>query len=261
MRIVVLIKQILNPAGITVRRDLERIFVNVEEYIISPGDKNALEAALQIKDAAPETEVVAISLGPPRADDALREALAMGADAAYLLSDPTFEEVDVAGAARILAAAVRKLGAELVITGREAGDTAAGQIGPRLAELLDMAQITDVHALAVENGTVQATRRWGEGYAAVTAPLPAVVTVAPEVNKPRYPHGARIMNAYRQQEVPVWDAAELGLSAADLIPLTTFRGQSFPPPLEKGELLRGDPAEVARELVGILRLLPVISDQ
>lgn len=264
MRIVVLVKQILNPAGITVRRDLERVFVNVEEYIISPGDKNALEAALQIKDAAPETEVVAISMGPPRADDALREALAMGADAAYLLSDKAFKEADVPVTARILAAAVKKIGADLVMTGREAGDTGAGQIGPRLAELLDMAQITDVHALAVEDGMVRAVRRWGQrspaqgGYAAVEARLPAVVTIAPGVNKPRYPHGARIMNAYREWQVPVWGAADLGLEEADLTPLMAFRGESFPPPLGVGELLRGDPSSVARELVTILKSHKVI---
>jgi len=253
MRIVVPIKQMLNPAGITVRRDLERVFVNVEEYIISPGDKNALEAALQIKDTAPETEVVAISMGPPRADDALREALAMGADAAYLLSDKAFKEADVPVTARVLAAAVKKIGADLVVTGREAGDTGAGQIGPRLAELLGIAQITDVHALAVEDGTVRAVRRWGQGYAAVEARLPAVVTIAPGVNKPRYPHGARIMNAYREWQVPVWGAAELGLEEADLTPLMAFRGESFPPPLRVGELLRGDPGSVARELVTILK--------
>lgn len=258
MRIVVPIKQILSPAGVTVRRDLERIFVNVEEYVISPGDKSALEAALQIKGAGSGSEVVAISMGPARADDALREALAMGADAAYLLSDEAFDEVDVPAAARILAAAVERIGADLVIAGRETGDTGAGQIGPRLAELLGLAQITDAHTLVVEDSTVKATRRWGQGYAAVEAPLPALVTVAPDINPPRYPHGARIMNAYREQEVPVWDAVELGLDEADLTPLMSFRRQSFPPPLEVGELIRGAPADAARELVNVLKLEKVI---
>ncbi len=253
MRIVVLIKQILDEAGVTVRRDMEQIFVNVEEYIISPGDKNGLEAALQIKDAMPDTEVVVISLGSLRTDDALREALAMGADAAYLLNDQAFETADLAVTARILAAAVEKTGADLVISGREAGDAAAGQIGPRLAELLGLAQITDVQLLSVRDSRVRATRRWGRGYAVVEAPLPALVSVAPGINQPRYPHGARIMNAYREWEVPVWGTAELGLDDVDLAAVTAYRGQSFPPAVDQGEMIRGDPAEVARDLASILR--------
>ena len=253
MRIVVLIKQILDEAGVTVRRDKERIFVNVEEYIISPGDKNGLEAGLQIKDAMPETEVVVISMGSLRTDAALREALAMGADAAYLLSDQAFESVDLAVTARILATAVEKIGADLVIAGREAGDAAAGQIGPRLAELLGIAQITDVQRLILRDSSVRATRRWGRGYADVEASLPALITVAPGINQPRYAHGARIMNAYREWEVLVWGTAELGLEDVDLTPLTAFRAQSFPPALDKGELIRGDPADVAYDLANILR--------
>jgi electron transfer flavoprotein beta subunit len=253
MRIVVLIKQILDEAGVTVRRDKERIFVNVEEYIISPGDKNGLEAALQIKDVVPETEVAVISMGALRTDDALREAVAMGADAAYLVSDQAFEAADLAITARILAAAVKKIGADLVITGREAGDAAAGQIGPRLAELLGLAQITDVQRLSVRDSGVRATRRWGRGYADVEAPLPALISVAPGINQPRYPHGARIMNAYREWEVPVWGTAELGLDDVDLTPLTTFRAQSFPSPLDESELIHGDPVNMACDLANILR--------
>lgn len=254
MRIIVLIKQMLDPAGITVRRDKERIFVNVEEYIICPGDKNALEAALQIKDAMPKTEVVVVSMGPPRAEEALREAMAMGADAAYLLCDEAFAEADKSVTARVLATAVQKIGADLVIAGREAGDAPAGEIGPRVAELLDVTQVTDVHTLAVSDGLLKAVRRWGGGYATVETLLPALVTAAPGINQPRYAPGARIMNAYREWSVTIWNAADLALDEADLKPLTTLRGQSFPPPLATGELLRGKPADVARELVSILKL-------
>lgn len=260
MRIAVLIKQILDPAGIVVRRDKERIFVNVEEYIINPGDKNALEAALQIKDDTFETEVVAVCLGPPRADDALREALAMGADAAYLLSDELFEQVDQTGTARVLATALEKVDPDLVIAGRVIGKRGVGQIGPRIAERLDLAQITDVHELAVVDGTVKATRRWGQGYATVIAPLPALITMAPAANNPRYPNGARIMSAYREWEVLVWDATELGLDEVDLAPRIVFRSQSFAPPLEVGEVIRGDAAEAARELLAILKSQRILGD-
>jgi electron transfer flavoprotein beta subunit len=253
MKIVVPIKQILDPRGITVRRDKERIFINREEFIIGPGSKAALEAALRLKDGG-EATVVVLSMGEPQADDALREALAMGCDEAYLLSDKAFDDADISVTARILAAAVEKLGgADLILAGRESGDTGAGQIGPRLAQALGYTQVTDVYALTVTGGTLQATRRWGEDFAAVEASLPAVVTVAPQAFRPRYAHGARIMNAYREWEVAVWDAEDLQLAEAALTPLLAFRGESFPPPLEVGEIYRGDPASVAQDAVMTLK--------
>jgi electron transfer flavoprotein beta subunit len=254
MRVIVPIKQILDPSGITIRRDKERIFVNREEFIIEPGSKAALEAALRLKDAG-EVEVVAISVGELQADDALREALAMGCDAAYLLCDGAFEEADISVTVRVLAAAVEKLGgAELIVAGRESGDTGAGQIGPRLAEALGLAQVTDVYALEMTDGAVKASRRWGADCATVRALLPAVVTVAPEAFPPRYAHGARIMNAYQEWDVPQWTQADLDLDDTELKPLLAFRGESFPPPLEVGEEFRGDPTVVAGEVVAALRL-------
>lgn len=252
MRIIVPIKQILDPSGLSFRRDKERMFVNREEWIIDPGSKAAIEAALRLK--GEEEEIFALSVGQPRADDALREALAMGCDAAYLLNDKAFAEADVSVTARILAAAVGRLGgADLIVAGRESGDTGAGQIGPRLAEALGYAQVTDVVALAAGEDGIEATRRWGDGYATVKAPLPAVVTVAPEAFEPRLPHGARIMSAYREWDVPVWTAADLELADAALSPLLAKRGESFPPELEVGERFRGDPETVAEDMVAALR--------
>ncbi|MGD9146003.1 MAG: electron transfer flavoprotein subunit beta/FixA family protein [Anaerolineae bacterium] len=256
MKIIVPIKQVLDPSGLTFRRDKERMFINREEYIIGAGSKAAIEAALRLKGDG--EQVIAISMGEPRADDALREALAMGCDAAHLLSDEAFKEADISVTARILATAVEELGgAGLVITGRSSADTGAGQIGPRLAEALGYSQVTDVYEVAIQNETLQATRRWGDGYATVTAPLPAVITVAPEAFPPRYAHGARILNAYREWEVPVWSADDLGLAEAALTPLLASRGEGFPPPLEV-EVYRGDPETVAQEAVMTLKLQKLI---
>lgn len=252
MRIIVAIKQILDPSGLSFRRDKERMFVNREEYIIDPGSKSAVEAALRVKGDG--DQVVALSVGKPRADDALREALAMGCDEAYLLSDKAFASADISVTARILAAAIERLGgADLIIAGRESSDTGAGQIGPRLAQALGYAQITDVYALAIAGAGIQATRRWGNGYASVQAPPPAVVTVAPQAFVPRYAHGARIMSAYQEWNVTLWNAADLELAEDSLTPLLTQRGESFPPPLQVGEVLRGDPDSIARDLVAALR--------
>lgn len=259
MKTVVLVKQILDPQGITVRRDKERIFINRQDYIIDPGSKAAIEAALRLKGQG--DELLALSVGEPQADDALREALAMGCDEAYLLSDEKFKDTDVAVTTRILAAAVEKLGGvDLIVAGRESGDTGAGQIGPRLAEALGYGQVTDAYSLDIGSGKnkVQATRRWGQGYAIVAFDLPAVVTVAPEAFSPRYAPGARIIKAYREWDVPVWGAAELDLEGPMLAPVITFRGESFPPPLEVGEKLRGDPVTVAQDAVMALKLQKVI---
>ena len=258
MKIIVLIKQVLDPAGILIRRDKEKMFINREEYIVGPDSKAALEAALQLKDAG-GAEVIALSLGKPRAEDALREALAMGCDAAYLLNDEAFAAADVPVTATVLAAAIQKLGgADLVVAGRESGDTGAGQIGSRLAEALSYAQVTDIHALTGVPGAIQATRRWGGGYAAVQALLPAVVTVAPEAFPARYAHGARIMNAYREWQVTTWNASDLGLNDAALKPLLVFRGESFPQPLPVGEQVKGAPVSAAHELITALKLQKAI---
>jgi electron transfer flavoprotein beta subunit len=257
MKIIVLIKQILEPRGITVRRDKERIFVNVEEYIIDPGSKAAIEAALRLKGEG--DEIIALSMGKAQADDALREALAMGCDAAYLVSDKAFKDADISLTVRVLAAALEKLGGgDLILTGRESGDTGAGQIGPRLAEALGYAQVTDAYTLTAEDDTLEATRRWGKSYAVVDAPVPAVATVSPEAFPPRYAHGARIISACREWSVPVWSAADLGLGETALAPLLSFRGESFPPPLEVGEKYRGDPGSVAQDVVMALKLQKLI---
>ena len=178
----------------------------------------------------------------------------MGCDEAYLLSDKAFAAADISVTTRILAAAIQRLGgADLIVPGRESGDTGSGQIGPRLAQALGYAQITDAYAVTVGGSGIQATRRWGDGYATVEAPLPVVVTVAPEAFAPRYPHGARIMSAYRDWNVTLWDASDLELSEDALTPQLTQRSESFPPPLEVGEKFLGEPDSIAADLIAALR--------
>ncbi len=274
MRIIVPIKQILDPSGMTVNRRAERIFINREEYIINPNDKNALEEALKLKDEQ-GAEVVAVTMGPERADDALREAMAMGADSAFLLTDEAFEKADISVATTVLGKAIQKIGDyDLILAGCQAADTGAGQLGPRLAEYLGLPQITEVRELvAVGDGKVRAKRkacpvpvlsrvagqsRRRQGYAEVEASLPALLTVAQDANKPRYPTGAGIINAYREWEVTVWGASDLGLEAADLQTLTEEKRISFPPERELGTKITGAPEETARELVQYLKAGRVI---
>ncbi len=254
MRVIITIKQILDPAGFTVHRRLERVFINREDYIINPNDKNALEEALRLKDAH-GAEVVVLSLGEPRVDDALREALAMGADRAFLLTDGALADVDAAAAALILGRAIQKIGEyDLVLTGQQALDTGASQIGPRLAEYLGLPQVLGVRQVSgLDNGKLRAKRNWKEGYAEVEVGLPALLSIAPQANQPRLPHGARIMNAYREWEVTTWGLADLGLSAEELPPLIGLKRKTFPPERTLGELMTGTPEEAAEELAQLLR--------
>jgi electron transfer flavoprotein beta subunit len=259
MRIIVPIKQILDPSGMTVNRRRERIFINREEYIINPNDKNALEEALKLKDEQ-GAEVVAVTMGPERADDALREAMAMGADSGFLLTDEAFEKADISVATTVLGTAIQKIGDyDLIIAGCQAADTGAGQLGPRLAQYLGLPQITEVCELvAASDGQVKAKCNRGQGYAEVEASLPALLTVAQDANKPRYPTGARIINAYREWEVTVWGVSDLGLEAEELQPLVEEKRISFPPERELGTKITGAPEEAAKELVRHLRAGRVI---
>jgi len=254
MRIIVPIKQILDPSGMTVNRRRERIFINREEYIINPNDKNALEEALKLKDEQ-GAEVVAVTMGPERADDALREAMAMGADSGFLLTDEAFEKADISAATTVLGTAIQKIGDyDLIIAGCQAADTGAGQLGPRLAQYLGLPQITEVRELvAAGDSQVKAKYNRGQGYAEVEASLPALLTVAQDANEPRYPTGARIINAYREWEVTVWRASDLGLEAEELQPLVEEKRISFPPERELGTKITGAPEEAARELVQHLK--------
>lgn len=258
MRIVVAVKQILDPTGVVVNLRRERVFINREDYILGPADKCALEVAVQLKEAA-GAEVMTLTLGLERAEDALREALAMGADAAYHLCDESLDNADISVVVRALAAAIRKLDSvDLVLVGNQSADTGAGQVGPRLAEALGMAQVTEAHRVALEGEEIEVVRAWQGGFARVRAPLPAVVTVACGSVKPRLPHGARIMNAYRQWNVTRWTAGDLGLTPEDLQPQLVYRAESFPPAPETGEMLQGEPAEVAQELWNILRVQKLV---
>ncbi len=254
MRVIVPIKQILDPAGFVVHRRMEQVFVNVENYIINPNDKNALEEALRLKDAH-GAEVIALSLGEPRVDDALREALAMGADQAFLLTDEAFAEVDTGAAALTLGKAIERIGNyDLILTGQRALDTGASQIGPRLAEYLGLPQVLQVQEVSgLDNGKLRARRNWRGGYVEVEVSLPALLSMAPEANQPRYPHGARIMNAYREWEVTTWGLADLGLTEEELSPLIRLQREAFPPERTRGELITGEPAEAAKELAQVLR--------
>lgn len=251
MNIVVCIKAVLDPRGMTVNRKAEKVFINREDYLIDPGSKAALEAAAALKAQQPGAQVIALSVGGDRADDALREALARGADRAVLIG---LDNLDAWAAANALAAAIRRLGdIDLVLCGAQSLDTGAGELGPRLAENLDWPQLTCAAQVEATEGGFKAIVQRGE-FAAMEITAPAVISILPEAFTGSFANGWRLMDAYKQIGVDVWRATELGLSEDDLRPLTAKKEEAFPP-----ERQPGLPVRSAKELLMMLKRERIIA--
>lgn len=221
MHIVVCVKQIPNPE---IAQSLFRVDETAKKVVpvsglsmvISPFDEQAIEAALRIRDALGEARITVLSLGPESARAVIKGALSLGADEGMLLSDPAFEDSDSYATAFALAQAIRKIGSvDLILTGRQAADWDAGIVGCGLAELLDVPAVTFAKDVKVSGGTVRVERVLADGSETVEAPLPAVVTVAHELGKPRYASLRETMKAARKP-VTVWTAKDLGLDAGQV---------------------------------------------
>lgn len=228
--------------------------------VINPLDRNAIEQAVALRDAAGGT-VTVVSMAPREAEEQLAEALAMGCDRAYLLSDPVFAGADSLATARCLAAAIRRIGpVDLVFCGSYSLDGSTSQVGPQLAELLDMPDLTHVTALALDGATLGARCATEGGETVYECDLPALVTFDKGVNVPRLPSMTGIMRA-AAAGVTCWTAADLGLSPDDV----GLRGSPTqmlniftPPSARKGEMLEGSPNQMAAALVQKLKGARVI---
>ncbi len=177
---------------------------------ISELDKRALEAAIQTKDTV-GGEVVVLSMGDDKTNTALLAALAMGADGAYIVIDPELTGLDTNATGKVLEAAMKEIGEyDLIISGEMTLDSMSSQIGPRLAELLGLPQVTYVKEFSVADGKVTAVRDLEDMDEVVEVALPALITVTREINEPRIPSLMKIMRAKKKPRV-VWDAAALGL--------------------------------------------------
>jgi electron transfer flavoprotein beta subunit len=181
---------------------------------ISDFDKNALEAAIQIKEKESQTtdiSISAVAVGSDAVKDALREALAMGADDAYALIDKAFENSDTLGTARILAGAIKKIGYDIILCGEASIDGYSAQIGPRIAELLAIPQITYVCKLTYDGKKLIAERTLEDCMEVVEAEPPVLVTVTKEINEPRLPTLMQILGA-SNKPLTEWNASETGIS-------------------------------------------------
>ncbi|GJQ26132.1 MAG: electron transfer flavoprotein subunit beta [Phycisphaerae bacterium] len=260
MKVLVLAKYVPeSTANIKVKADGSGIETAGVKFVMNPFCEFAVEAALQFKEKNPGAgvEITVLTLGPAAAVDVIRTAYAMGADHGIHLCDDAFNHLDELTSARVIAAAIKDGGYELIFAGKHAIDYDSGQLGPALAELLGWPHVGAVTAIEWGNGFKSATvRRRIEGAEEVVqVQLPALLTIEKGLCEPRYPSLPGLMKA-KKRPVDTKNAAALGLAAADLSAdaVGTRMGEfAPPPPRPPGRKLSGEPADMARELVRILR--------
>jgi electron transfer flavoprotein beta subunit len=223
------------------------------ELTLSDYDTHPVEEALKLKDAAGDGEVVVVSMGPEKAMDALRKALAMGADRAVLVSDPALEGADLVGTSKALAGALEKEGADLVLFGQQSADGDGACLWAAVAERLRQPTISQVSELTVADGSVTGKRQTEFGYDTIRAPLPAVVAVSDAINEPRYPSLKGIMGAKRKPQ-DMLAAGDVG-GAEDA--RTTVVALNPPPPRGESRKVEddGNAADAIVEFLAEKRLL------
>jgi electron transfer flavoprotein beta subunit len=217
------------------------------ELALSDFDAYPIEEALKLRDAAGDGEVVVVSMGPERAMDALRKALAMGADRAVLVSDVELEGADLLGTASALGGALEREGADLVLFGQQSADGGGACLWAAVAERLRRPVISQVSVLSVEGGNVVGKRQTEYGYDTIRAPLPAVVAVSDAINTPRYPSLKGIMGAKKKPQESL-SAAEVGGAVA---PATVVVALSPPPARGEARTIEDD-GSAAEQIVEFL---------
>jgi electron transfer flavoprotein beta subunit len=221
-------------------------------YDVNEPDIYALEEALQLKEKH-GGEVVVCSLGPARAAQAIKEALAKGADRALHLEDPAFANLDAQGTARVLSAAIRKENPDLVLTGLQSDDCGFAQTGVILAELLGLPHSTIIMEIQVEGGRLKAKRELEGGWFEwIEMPLPALLTIQSGINKPRYASLKGIMAA-KNKPLQKLNLVDLGLAADVLSPRQKISRVYLPEKTSQAEFIEGNPKEIAARLFDKLK--------
>lgn len=214
MKIVVCIKQVPDTTEVRLDPKTGTLIRQGVPSIINPDDKSGLEAALQLKDLY-GAHITALTMGPPQAENALKEALAMGVDEAILLTDRAFGGADTWATSTTIAAALSKLDYDLIIAGRQAIDGDTAQVGPQIAEHLNLQQVSYVQALDLKGDTIRVKRMFEDGYHTVEAKLPCLITTLSEMNTPRYMSVAGIFEAH-QKEIKVWTLADIDVDTTNI---------------------------------------------
>lgn len=256
MNIIVCIKQVPDTTEVKINPETGTLIREGVPSIVNPFDTYAIEEGLRLKEQF-GGKVTVISMGPPQAIEALKEAVAMGADEAILLSDRAFAGSDTWATAYTLAEAIRKLGSfDIILCGKQAIDGDTGQVGPGVARQLGISQLTyvfKIRKLDPEAHKVAVERLLEEGREVVESPLPALLTVVKDINQPRYPTFMGIRRATKMQ-IPVWGAADLPGTDPDKFGLKGSPTQVvrvFSPPKREGkvDMIQADTIEQTATLL------------
>ena len=255
MKILVLMKQTFDTEtkiSLDASGQIDSTGVN---YVVNPYCEFAVEEALRVKERLGAGEVVVLSVGPAPAETAIRTCLAMGADRGILVSDSALEGGDEYTTAQVLAKALQKEGYDIILAGFQAVDDGSGQVGPRVAELLNIPQVTIVTKLELAGGKAVATREIDDGVERIEVPLPAIFTAQQGLAEPRYPSMKGIMQS-KKKPLDRLNLADLGISADEVGAKgakVKVEALSMPAARQVGVVIGGEPAEAAVELVKLLR--------
>lgn len=248
MELLVCIKQVPDTSEIKLDPETNNLIRTGLPSIVNPFDMHAVEAALSVKDSIPGSRVTVISMGPPQAEDALRQCLALGADDAFLITDRAFGGADTLATSYTIASAIRHVerimnrSFEMIFCGKQAIDGDTAQVGPQIAEELGMAQATYACEVAVDDSRriVTVKREHENGYELIEAPLPVLITATAELNEPRQPSLWHSIAAKRYtiqhitlRDMPHIDEARIGLKGSP----TRVRKVYQPPLRGKVEML------------------------
>ncbi|MGM0441639.1 MAG: electron transfer flavoprotein subunit beta/FixA family protein [Elusimicrobiota bacterium] len=252
MKIVVCIKQVPDTTDVKINPETNTLVREGVESIINPFDMYAIEEALRIKEKL-NGEVIALSMGPPQAEEALKEAIALGCDDGILLTDRNFAGADTWATSYTLARGIKTIGeVDLVICGKQAIDGDTAQVGPGVAEMLDFPCITYVGKVdEIDEEGIQVRRMMEDGHDVVQSSLPCLMTVVKEINEPRMPSLRGKMKA-KKAEIEKLNAADIACEIDNIgqVGSPTVVEKIFAPPQkEKGKILKGEPEVTAKKLV------------
>lgn len=256
MNVIVCIKQVPDTTQVQIDPQTNTLVRQGVASIINPFDMYAIEEGVRLKEKFGGKTTV-ISMGPPQADAALKEALSLGCDEAVLLSDRAFAGSDTLATGYTLAMAIKKIKEfDIIICGKQASDGDTAQVGPGISSHLDIPQITYVKKIEeIKDGMATLERMTEEGYEVIQSPLPCLITVVKEINEPRIPSLKGMMRA-KKAVIPVWKAVELqldenrlGLKGSPTQVMKIFT----PPARPKGQILEGPAEDCVAKLVEILK--------
>ena len=255
MKIIVCIKQVPDTNEVQIDPETNTLIRTGIPVIINPDDKSGIEAALALRDSVPGSTVTVVSMGPPQAEIALREALSMGCDEAVLISGRKFGGSDTLATSTIIAAALGKIGYDLIITGRQAIDGDTAQVGPQIAEHLGIPQVSYVESITVEpaGDSLVVLRQYEDRYHKIRVKLPCLLTAIQELAAPRYMTVGGIVSAVNKEVKiidyealeDVLDPATIGIKGSPTNVVRTFTKEAK----AQGAVLKGLTPDEAVEAI------------